>query len=475
MNTKHHAWKKWLMFLLTAGLLLALLACQADEPNATDATISPDNGALTTPAATDQATDAPMENTPDGTGDEATADTQGDDTDAAAEDEADADEPELSSGTGAYTITADTAETGKSYQSESPDENALRVENGCTASVRDATIQKISGDSSNVAAGKSVGLNAAMLLHDGAQFSLAGSGITSDATGAAGAFARGADTYLIVDDTSIRTSGDDSAGIVAAGGAIIAAKNLAVSTQGASSPAICVDQTGGSISSTGGTFTTGGTDSPVIYTAGSVSAQNATLRANHSAAIVVDGGGSVTLNDCTVSGNMIPMGDGENNRQYTVLMSRSASDANADGQSAFVMTGGALNANSGDLFYVTNADVSLSLSNVALSVNNGVLLRVAGNDGQDGGKCSLTAINQILNGKILVDEVSSLDLALTDGTSFTGSVNPDGASGDVSVELDDDSTWTLTGDAYLTAFSGKTKNIETNGYTVYVNGSAITE
>ncbi len=464
--------KGLLAILLAAGLSLVLFACQINKSDTTD---SPESSASPMPTATEEATDAPLEATPAENASGTASDEQNDATDTDAEEQSDTDEAALSSGTGAYTITADTSEEGKSYVSESSDENALRVENDCSASVRSAAIDKTAGDSTNSAASHSVGLNAAMLLHGGAQLSLAASDITSDAAGATGAFVYGADTYLIIEDSSVRTSGDDSCGIVAADGAIIAAKSLAVSTQGAASAAIRTAQTGGSISITGGTFTTGGADSPALSTAGSVSAQNATLRANHSAAIVVDGSGSVTLNDCTVSGNMPSAGDDAGGNPYTVLLYQSASDAESDGQSTFFMTGGRLNANNGDLFYVTNTSSIITLTNVTLSPGNGVLLRVAGQDGQNGGECSLVATNQTMTGDILVDDVSSLDLALTGGTSFTGSVNPDGTAGDASVTLDSDSTWTLSGDAYLTEFSGKTKNIETNGYTVYVNGSAITK
>lgn len=467
MNAKYRAGKRLLTILLTAGVSLALLACQIDNTGA-DSTNSPESNASPTPTATEQATDAPSEATPDTAEGETTSNDRAG-ADAETEDEAE----ELSNGTGAYTITADTAEEGKNYTSEASDENALRVENGCTASVDAAMIEKLSGDSSSIAASQSVGLNAALMLHNGAQFTLTGSDITSDAAGA-GALAFGADTYLLIENSTVRTNVDNSCGIVAADGAIIAAKSLTVSTQGNSSAAVCTAQTGGSISITGGTFTTGGVDSPAVSSAGSVSAQDATLRANHSAAISADGG-SVTLNNCTVSGNMTAASDEGKEVFYTVLLGDCSGSLESAGQSTLTMTGGLLNANNGDLFYVTNTNAAINLTNVTLSPNNGVLLRVAGIDGQNGGSCNLTATNQILIGNIAVDVISSLHLSLTGGTSFTGSINPDGTAGDATVTLGDDSTWILTSDAYLTGFSGRTKNIETNGYTVYVNGSAITK
>ena len=69
-------------------------------------------------------------------------------------------------------------------------------------------------------------------------------------------------------------------------------------------------------------------------------------------------------------------------------------------------------------------------------------------------------------------------------SSFTGSidgsiVNASGTVvstqvGTVSVKLDATSTWTLTGDSYVTEFNGDVANVISNGYTLYVNGVALT-
>ena len=47
-------------------------------------------------------------------------------------------------------------------------------------------------------------------------------------------------------------------------------------------------------------------------------------------------------------------------------------------------------------------------------------------------------------------------------------------AGTVSVTLDSTSTWTLTGDSYVTEFNGDAANVVSNGYTLYVNGTALT-
>ena len=114
-----------------------------------------------------------------------------------------------------------------------------------------------------------------------------------------------------------------------------------------------------------------------------------------------------------------------------------------------------------------------------------ILLSVCA-DGWSGGSniATLNAVNQMLTGAVKVGSDSTLTLNLTEGSSFTGSIdgsitNVSGTTvsteaGTVSVTLDSSSTWTLTGDSYLTEFNGNAASIISNGYTVYVNGTALT-
>ncbi len=119
-----------------------------------------------------------------------------------------------------------------------------------------------------------------------------------------------------------------------------------------------------------------------------------------------------------------------------------------------------------------------------VAVDN-VLLSVCADGWSGGGNtATLHAIAQTLSGAIKVGSDSKLTLDLTEGSSFTGSidgsiVNASGATvsaevGAVSVTLDESSTWTLTADSYITEFSGSAANVVANGHTLYVNGAALT-
>jgi hypothetical protein len=74
-------------------------------------------------------------------------------------------------------------------------------------------------------------------------------------------------------------------------------------------------------------------------------------------------------------------------------------------------------------------------------------------------------------------------LNLCEGSEFEGCIsgnitNAKGGSvstetGTVNVTLDESSTWTLSADTYITSFTGNASNVISNGYTLYVNGSAL--
>lgn len=93
--------------------------------------------------------------------------------------------------------------------------------------------------------------------------------------------------------------------------------------------------------------------------------------------------------------------------------------------------------------------------------------------GSNGGDCDFSVEAQELQGNIEVDSISTLNFELSDESSFTGSINSKKQAGDVSVTLSKDSTWTLTGDSYITEFDGDSDNIKTNGYSVYVDGEKL--
>lgn len=388
----------------------------------------------------------------------------------------------VDTGTGAYVLADGEALSGGTYTSSNADENALRAEGDTTATLDDVTVEKTGGAASSSDASSFYGLNAAILALDNATLNITGGTVTATAEGANGVFAYDGATINIA-DTVINVSGGNAGGIEVAGGGTLNATNLTVNAT--VKAAIRSDRGGGTLTVDGGTYTTSGsTGAPAIYSTADITVSNATLTANTSEAIVVEGLNAVTLNNCTVSGNMEgTYSQSSDENIHNIMLYQSMSGDAEVGTSSFTMTGGSLVSQNGDMFYVTNTSSVIKLSGVDLTLADGTyLLRVSGNSnsrgwgtaGSNGGIVTFDLSKQTLSGDIYVDSISTLDMNLSDSSSFSGAINADGTqAAALAVTIDSSSTWTLTADSYITEFNGSMDNVVTNGHTLYVNGSPL--
>ena len=387
---------------------------------------------------------------------------------------------EVTQGTSANTISQDGSYTGE-FLSQGDDENALRVD-GADVTLKDITVKKTAGSSSNTEDGDFYGMNAALLATNGATVTIENAQVESSAQNGNGVFSYGEGTTVNISDSTITTTADNSGGIQTTGGGTTNASNLTVTTSGNSAAAIRSDRGGGTVSVDGGTYTSNGLNSPAVYSTADITVKNALLTANNSEALVIEGQNSIALSDCTVSGSMTDQGTSSDENVHTVMIYQSMSGDAQVGTSTFTMEGGSLTGTAGDLFYVTNTHSVITLKDVALSNldETGALLRVAGNSaghgwgtaGSNGAQVELTAQAQTLEGNILVDTISTLSLTLEDGSEFTGTVNIiDNAQNGTAVEnnavvtIGEGCTWTLTGDCTITSLTNK-GILNLNGYTI---------
>ena len=397
---------------------------------------------------------------------------------------------------GAVEISSADTQSGQTYDSSASDENALLISTSDDVTITDPTVTK-TGDSDGGDSCNFYGLNAAVLVKDGAQTTITGGTITSDADGANGVFsyggnggrngAEGDGTSVTIRDTTITTTGSGSGGIMTTGGGTTYAYNLDVTTSGQSSAAIRTDRGGGTVVVDGGTYTSNGLGSPAIYSTADITVSNAALTSNLSEGVCIEGLNSITLNNCELAADNTKC-NGNATFLDSIMIYQSMSGDADSGTSHFTMTGGSLTSKSGHVFHVTNTNAVITLEGVDIlnEDTENILLSVCA-DGWSGGSnvAALKAAAQKLDGAVKVGSDSSLTLELTDGSTFEGYIdgnitNAKGGTvsteaGEVSVTLDDSSTWTLTGDSYVTEFNGNAANVISNGYTLYVNGTALTE
>ena len=395
---------------------------------------------------------------------------------------------------GATELTAQTTENGKTYQSSKTDESAILINTKEAVTIAQPTITK-TGSSDGGDNCSFYGVNAALLVKGGSTTTIKGGTITSDANSANGVFSYGGNgghnggqgdgTTVIIEDTQITTTGGVSGGIMTNGGGIMKAKNLTINTSGRSSAPIRTDRGGGVVTVDGGSYTSNGLGSPVIYSTADVTVSNATLTSNMSEGVCIEGKNSITLNNCQMTVSNTRRNGHAQFLDAIMIYQSFSGDADA-GNSHFTMNGGSLTNEQGHLFHVTNTNAIITLNNVSL-VNEDpakVLLSVCA-DGWQGAsnKATVNVSDQQLEGTILVGNDSELTLTLADGSTFNGSINGNitnaagnsvsTETGTVNVTLGDDCTWTLTADTYITSLKGEASCIKVNGHRLFVGGKEL--
>lgn len=395
----------------------------------------------------------------------------------------------------ALRITAAQTLNGYAVNSTTADENTILVNTTDDVTITNSTVTK-TGDSDGGDNCNFYGQNAAVLVEGGSTTTLTNLTVTSDAKGANGIFSYGGNggqnggdgdgTKVIIKDTSITTTGDGAGGTMTTGGGTTNAYNLTVTTNGQSSAAIRTDRGGGTVYVDGGTYTSNGLGSPAIYSTAEIHVANATLVSNLSEGVCIEGLNSIELTDCDLTANNTKC-NGNATFMDTIMIYQSMSGDAATGNSTFAMTGGSLTSKNGHMFHVTNTNADIELNGVKLTNEDAanVLISVC-DDGWNGGnnKATFNAKAQDLVGAVLVGDNSTLALNLTEGTTFEGYVNGNIVNatnqtvstevGTVAVTLDNNSTWTLTADSYVTEFNGTAANVIANGHTLYVKGTALT-
>lgn len=386
-------------------------------------------------------------------------------------------------------ITSDETIASGEYTSSTADENAVSASGDITATLSGITVTK-TGDSDGGDNTSFYGTNSAILAKSGATLTIKNANITTNATGANGVFSYGGSattnnsssdgTTVNISDSTITTSKDNSGGIMTTGGGVMNAENLTVTTAGTSSAAIRSDRGGGTVTVNKGTYKTTGKGSPAIYSTADITVKNAELIATASEGVVIEGKNSITLENVTLTDTNSEL-NGQSTTYKNVFLYQSMSGDAATGKAVFTAKDSTITTNKGDSFYVTNTTAEINLENNKI-VNNdetGNFLRIQkdswGTSGSNGGTVTLNLTNQTADGNIVVDSISKLTMNLTNGSSYTGTINGENA-GEVELVLDKTSTITLTGDTYVTSLTNAdttNSNIKTNGHKLYVNGVVL--
>ena len=267
---------------------------------------------------------------------------------------------------------------------------------------------------------------------------------------------------------------------------------------------VATDRGGGNISVDGGTISIEGSGSPIVYSTGDIEVSDVTGTASESQLVGMEGLITVLIRNSTLSSSQTgktasdPVADGVIIYQSTSGDAESTTGEAATFQAVDSKLSSAIQSDS--MFYLTNTSADVVLKNTELDFASSAarLLYAAGNDannwgqaGSNGATVKFTGIGQQLAGDVVADTISSVDLHLTEGTTWAGAAsieqNAAGSTSDapMTVNIDGSSQWTVTADSTVSSLNvaedakvvdadGKTVTIVAGGQTVVQGDSGLT-
>ena len=299
-------------------------------------------------------------------------------------------------------------------------------------------------------------------------------------------------TQANIENVEITTYSDKSRGLDATYNGFINAKNVVINTNGQSCAALATDRGEGEVHVSNSELNTGvskesGRGSPIIYSTGNITVADSNGTAYVSQIACIEGKNSIELTNCDFSA--AAGGNREDNGEYVdlggVFIYQSMSGDADVGTSTFTAKNSALSIESDSdyyktapMFHVTNTKAIVNLESTELNFGSGTLLDVSGQSqwgtvGSNGGELTFNAKDEILDGNVIVDSISSLNVTLS-STSFVGSINPSDDFGETNLVIDSGSDWTLDGDSHVSSLENNGE-IYYDGHTLYVDGVAYTE
>jgi hypothetical protein len=396
-------------------------------------------------------------------------------------------------GTAVYLLDSGSlSESDVTYEASSTDESAICVTGTNSTLILNNPVITTTGDSTSDESSSFYGLNAAVLNYNGGDLTISGGTIDTTGTGANAVFAYGTGTTTVSNMTIVATN-DFAHGLFAAGGGTMVVNNVDATSYGTSSSVVGTDRGSGTIEVYGGSYTASGMRSAGIYSTGVITATDATFTATNAEAVVVEGSNIVILDNVTLNATS----ELSEHRGVFLYQSMSGDADNSEcGTGAcFTMNGGSYNytdtTNSSSTetencaaFAVANQTAYIELTDVEVNNSCPTLLLSALNSNwnYNGGTTTFTAYGETLDGDVIVDSVSTADITLSSSENsasiLTGAINTDNTGSSVSLTLDAQSQWVVTGTSYLTSLTNSdstNSNItcETAGCLVYVNGTEI--
>lgn len=355
--------------------------------------------------------------------------------------------------------------SNQSFKSSDVDYGALIIKNNSNVILRNSAFSKEDGDSSNISYSNYYGLNALVLAKSGTNTKLNDCKFVVESKGTVALFVAGDKSYVEINDSTIENkSSNNSMGMVTTMNGSIKASNVTIKTKGRNSAAIATNDDSGSIDISNSMLETNAFNSPLFYVEGNINVDNTTGVSNASRMIILENNGSINLSNSTLMAS--GQGNLDNSDVGGIIIS-------GDGESSLVAVNSSFNIHNKFLYYdiaplfvISDTKTNIDLTNTVLSFGSSKLMVITSSE------VSLSLSDEDVEGKIILDDDSSLNLSLVN-SKYKGNISN---SGNVSLKMDSSSSFSLTSDVYLDEFSNEDEdnsNIDSNGYDLYVGGKKV--
>lgn len=387
---------------------------------------------------------------------------------------------------------------GETTESTEADVNAALAQNGGTLTITNGTLTK-SGDDTNGDNCNFYGLNSIVLsVGSDSKVLLSGSTLSADSEGSNAIFATDSGTVYAYQDT-IHTTAGNARGLDATYGGTVLADSMDITTEGDHCAALATDRGGGNISVTNSELNTEGSGSPLLYSTGDIEVKNVTGTASGSQIAGMEGYNTILIRNSDLTSTIATKTASDPVANGVIIYQSTSGDAESStGETAaFQAVDSQLTSSieEGSMFYVTNTTANIYLKNTGVNFDSdkAALLTIEGNnannwgtEGENGGTVTFTADSETLSGDITVDTISSLDLYLLDGTTYTGAMTikeneAAAAASDnpITVNVDGTSTWIVTEDTTVSnlnaAEGAKIVDEDGNTVTIVADGKTVVE
>lgn len=365
---------------------------------------------------------------------------------------------------------------GQIYSSTESNKHAILVEKG-TVTISNATITKTwdaEWDSADF-----YWTNAAIISTDKWILHLANVTVNTDWKHANAIFAYWGWEIDIWDSTII-TKSDNSWWIMVTWWWTLSASNVNVTTEWKSSAAIRSDRWGWDLYVDWWKYTTNWIWSPVIYSTANIIVEHAELTSTKSEWIIIEWKNSVRISSSTLTDTNTTLNWHSTTYKNIFLYQSMSWDAD-EWTASFTAEECKIITNKWDTIYVTNTKAEIVLKDNEIINYDWDFLRIEwavwGEQGSNWWDVVLDLINQDIEWNIIVDDISSLTINLTEWSNYIWAINVDNQSQNISIKLDSTSTWTLDSDSYVSSLESDAEwynNINLDGHTLYIWENIIT-